>query len=109
LPLLNLIRFLSAQLSSLSRSCWMAAQPAGASTTPPSLVSFLYPVCLPEPQGFDGLNSFSTGRSIFDVFLKQPCPCPAAAGLLLEAVSVLTPWLGLTEPPGPELLRLSCL
>ena len=26
LPLLNLIRFFSAQLSSLSRSCWMAAQ-----------------------------------------------------------------------------------
>ena len=30
---------LSAQLSSLSRSRWMAAQPAGVSTTPPSLVS----------------------------------------------------------------------
>jgi len=29
LPLLNLIRFLCAQLSSLSRSGWMAAQPAG--------------------------------------------------------------------------------
>jgi len=39
LPLVNLIRFLSAQLSSLSRSRWMAAQPAGVSTTPPSLVS----------------------------------------------------------------------
>ena len=39
LPWLNLIRFLSAQLSSLSRSVWMAAQPAGVSTTPPSFVS----------------------------------------------------------------------
>ena len=39
LPLLNLIRFLSAHLSSLSRSRWMAAQPASVSTTPPSLVS----------------------------------------------------------------------
>lgn len=28
-PFLNLIRFLSAQLSSLSQSCWMAAQPSG--------------------------------------------------------------------------------
>jgi len=36
---LNLIRFLSAQLSSLSRSRWMAAQPSGVSTTPPSFVS----------------------------------------------------------------------
>ena len=40
LPLLNLIRFLSAQLSSLSRSRWMAEQPASISTTPPSFVSF---------------------------------------------------------------------
>ena len=32
LPLLNSIRFLSAQLSSLSRSRWMAAQPAAVST-----------------------------------------------------------------------------
>jgi len=32
LPLLNFIRFLSAQLSSLSRSRWMAAQPSGIST-----------------------------------------------------------------------------
>ena len=39
LPLLNFIRFLSAQLSSLSRSHWMAAQAAGVSTTPPSFVS----------------------------------------------------------------------
>ena len=39
LPLLNLIRFLSAQLSSLSRSRWLAAQPASVSTTPPSFVS----------------------------------------------------------------------
>jgi len=39
LPLLNLIRFLSAQTSSLSRSRCMAAQPSGASTTPPSLES----------------------------------------------------------------------
>ena len=39
LPLLNFIRFLSAQLSSLSRSCWMAAQPSGVSSTLPSLVS----------------------------------------------------------------------
>ena len=39
LPLLNFIRFLCAQLSSLSRSRWMAAQPSGVSTTPPSFVS----------------------------------------------------------------------
>ena len=38
-PLLNLIRFLSAQLSSLSRSRSKAAQPSGVSTTPLSLVS----------------------------------------------------------------------
>ena len=37
LPLLNLIRFLSAQVSSLSRSQWMAVQPFGVSATPPSL------------------------------------------------------------------------
>ena len=39
LPLLNLIRFQSAELSSLSRSRWTTAQPSGVSTTPPSLVS----------------------------------------------------------------------
>ena len=39
LPLLILIRFLSTQLSSLSRSHWMAAQPSGVSTTPPNFVS----------------------------------------------------------------------
>ena len=39
LPLLNLIRFLSAQLSSLSRSCWMAAQPSGVSAIPSSFLS----------------------------------------------------------------------
>ena len=39
LTLLNSMRFLSAQLSHLSRTCWMAAQPSGVSTTPPSLVS----------------------------------------------------------------------
>jgi len=39
LPLLSSIRFLCAQLSSLSRSHWMAAQPDAVSTTPPSLVS----------------------------------------------------------------------
>ena len=32
LPLLNLIRFPFTQLSSLSRSCWMAAQPSGHSS-----------------------------------------------------------------------------
>ena len=37
--LLNFVRFLSAQLSSLSRSRGMAAQPSGVSTTPPSFVS----------------------------------------------------------------------
>ena len=39
LPLLNLIRFLFAQLSSLSRSHWTAAQPSGISTTSPSFQS----------------------------------------------------------------------
>jgi len=39
LSFLNLIRFLSAQLSSLSRSCWMVAQPSGGSATPHSFVS----------------------------------------------------------------------
>jgi len=39
LPLLSFIRFLCAQLSSLSRFRWMAAQPSGVSTTPPSFVS----------------------------------------------------------------------
>lgn len=34
---LHLIMFLPAQLSSLSRSCWMAAQPSGVSQTPPVL------------------------------------------------------------------------
>ncbi|NWX90749.1 POK6 protein, partial [Nothoprocta pentlandii] len=35
----GLMRFLSAQPSSLSRSLWTAAQPSGVSATPPSLVS----------------------------------------------------------------------
>jgi len=39
LPLLSLIRFLSAQHPSLSRSRWIAAQPSHVSTTPPSSVS----------------------------------------------------------------------
>jgi len=39
LPLFNFISFLSAQLSSLSRSRWMAAQASGVSATPPGYVS----------------------------------------------------------------------
>ena len=39
LPWFYFIKFLPAQLSSLSRSCWMAAQPSGVSATPPSFVS----------------------------------------------------------------------
>jgi len=39
LPLLNLIRFLFVQPSSLSRSHWMAVQTSGVSTTPFSFVS----------------------------------------------------------------------
>ena len=38
LPFLNFIRFLSAQLSSVSRCRWMAAQPCDVSTTPLSFV-----------------------------------------------------------------------
>lgn len=38
LPLLNFIRLLSTQLSSLSRSRWMAAQPPGVPAIPPSFV-----------------------------------------------------------------------
>jgi len=55
LPLLNLIRFLSAQLSSLPRSRWMAAQPAGVSTTPPSFVS---------PANLLRVHSNSSSRSL---------------------------------------------
>jgi len=36
---LNLVRFLSAQLTRLCRSCWMAAQPSSVSATPPGFVS----------------------------------------------------------------------
>jgi len=39
LPLLNFIRLFSTHLSSLSRSCWMAAQPSGVSATHPTFVS----------------------------------------------------------------------
>jgi len=39
LPLLYFIKFLPAQLFSLSRSHWMAVQPSGVSATPPSFVS----------------------------------------------------------------------
>ena len=39
LLLLNLIRFLPAQLSSLSRFCWMATQPSSVSSTHPNFVS----------------------------------------------------------------------
>lgn len=39
LPLLNFMRFLSAQFSSLSRSLWAAAQPTGVTATPPGFVS----------------------------------------------------------------------
>ena len=40
LLLLNRIRFFPIQLSSLYRSYWIAAQPAGMSATPPSIVSW---------------------------------------------------------------------
>lgn len=36
LHLLSFIRFLSAHLSTMSRSLWVAAQPSGVSTAPPS-------------------------------------------------------------------------
>ena len=39
LPLLNFIRFLCAQLSSLYRSHWMPAQPSGVPATLPSFMS----------------------------------------------------------------------
>ena len=39
LHLLTIIRILSTQLSSLSRSHWMVTQPSGVSATPPSFVS----------------------------------------------------------------------
>ena len=42
LLLLEIFRFLSAQLTSLYRSCWMAAQPSGASATIPSFVSSVH-------------------------------------------------------------------
>lgn len=53
------------------------------------------------------------GQSIFDMFLKYIKQlvrgCLRAAGLLLEAISVLTPWLRFTQPAVPKLLHLCCL
>jgi len=74
LPLLNLIRFLSAQLSSLPRARWMAAQPAGVSTTAPSLVS---PANLLP--GFQGVLATAAGcpRSWTLPVCRSPLAWPA--------------------------------
>jgi len=55
LPLLNLIRFLSAQLSSLSRSHWLAAQPAGVAFLAAGVQK------LPGAPGVGGLSAVGEG------------------------------------------------
>lgn len=70
------------------------------------------PSASPSLRGFDSLKFFSMGQSIFDKFLKnikQPVWGCLAVGLLLGAVSVLTPLLSLAEPAGSKLLPLCCL
>jgi len=85
LPLLNLIRFLSAQFSSLSRSRWMAAQPAGVSTTPPSLVS---------SANWLRVHSNSSSRSLMKK-LNKTGPSTGASWVLLRVLEY-----ELTRQPG---------
>ena len=86
LPLLNLIRFLSAQLSSLSRSRWMAAQPAGVSTTPPSFVS---------STNLLRVHSNSSSRSLMKKLNKtrlstDPWGIPLVTSLQLDSAPLMT-------------------
>ena len=86
LPLLNLIRFLSAQLSSLSRSRWMAAQPSGVSTTPPSLVSSANLLMV---------HFNSSSRSLLKKLNKtgpstDPWGTPLVTGLQLDSARLMT-------------------
>ena len=86
LPLLNLIRFLSAQLSSLSSSHWMAAQPSGVSTTPPSLVS---------SANLLRVHSNPSSRSLMKKLNKigpstDPWGSPLLTGLQLDSAPLMT-------------------
>ena len=86
LPLLIFIRFLPTQLSSLSRSCWMAAQPSGVSTTPPSFVSSanLLRVCS-VPSSRTSMNKRNkTGPR------TEPWGTPLATGLRLDSALLIT-------------------
>jgi len=76
LPLWNFTGFLCAQLSSLSRSRWMAAQLSGVSATPPSFVSSANSL---------RVHSVPSSRSLMSQWNKaapstDPCGTPLATG-----------------------------
>ena len=86
LPLCNLIRFLSAQLSSLFRSHWMAAQPASVFATPPSFVS---------PANLLRGHSVPTSRSLMKKLSKTGPSTdlwgtPLVIGLQLDSAPLMT-------------------
>jgi len=86
LPFLNLIRFLSAQLSNLFRSHWMAAQSAGVCTTPPSFASSANLLRVRSNSSFRSLMKKlnKTGPSI------DPLGTPLVTSLQLDSELLIT-------------------
>ena len=85
-PLWNFIRFLCSQLSSLSGSHWMAAQPSSVSTTPPSFVS---------SANLLRVHSNSSSRSLIKNLNKigpntDPWGTPLVTGLQLDSAPLMT-------------------
>ena len=86
LPLLNLIRFLSAQLSSLSRCHWMAAQPAWC-------IYHSSQFCVISKLG--EVHSNSSSRSLMNKLNKtgpstDPWGTPLVTSLQLDSVPLMT-------------------
>ena len=94
LPLLNLMRFFSAQLSSVCRSHWMAAQPSGVPAPPPSFVSLANLLRVHSvPSSRSVMNKLNnTGPS------TDPWGPPLATGLQLDSAAGHNPLSSAIQP-----------